>query len=534
MKYTYLVLFILIFSALIRLVGLGSNPGILNRDEAAIGYNAFLLQQTGKDEWQTSWPLTLQSFGDYKLIGYPTLVAGLFAIFGYSDFIVRLPSAVAGVGVLYLIYQLIKRFTDDEKVAIFGLFLASVTPVLFFYSRVAFEANVGLLYFLSFLVLLLRPVDKKTVLFDCLAVICIVLGVVTYNTPLLLLPFVSILLPFWRGLKNVKQWLLIVSACLILFAGFVTIFSQLTAQKQAITIFSDPTAYHNFIQYRNQFSGLAQKFLGSKYVYYVLEIIPRFINSFSLKFLVTQGGAHPWHAVPGWGHLLLSQYLLAIGAGLYCLFSIVKKVLQMTTKKLGSHFYKPLHTSAVGKQITLVYLLIIGLAPSVITIDAPHATRSLFFIVMLIILASYITSQLQLTAKNIKILGFIFYIVTTTLFIKYLTDYFLRYPAKQPVILQTNYQGVLKNVEEKYPDQPIAVINPDGYQYILTAWYLKMPPQEFFNTVRMQNPDRIGFRYGQQVGRYHFIKEQADRSQQEKVSVEWSQESQSWQVQEGG
>jgi hypothetical protein len=53
----------------VRFILSDSLPAALNRDEAAIGYNAMLLSQTGLDEWGRSWPLALESFGGYKLPG---------------------------------------------------------------------------------------------------------------------------------------------------------------------------------------------------------------------------------------------------------------------------------------------------------------------------------------------------------------------------------------------------------------------------------------------------------------------------------
>ena len=65
------------------------------------------------------------------------------------------------------------------------------------------------------------------------------------------------------------------------------------------------------------------------------------------------------------------------------------------------------------------------------------------------------------------------------------------------------------------------MFDPDGFQYILTAWYLKTPPEEFFSTIIKQLPDKIGFKYGQQLSNYHFIANSDDRDESETVLVEW-------------
>ena len=68
------LLVILLLAIVVRFWALGSLPVILNRDEAALGYNALLLVQQGVDEWGRQWPITLTSFGDYKLVGYVLLL----------------------------------------------------------------------------------------------------------------------------------------------------------------------------------------------------------------------------------------------------------------------------------------------------------------------------------------------------------------------------------------------------------------------------------------------------------------------------
>ena len=46
----WLLLAIVVFAAVLRIWGIGQFPAGLNADEAAIGYNAYSLIQTGKDE----------------------------------------------------------------------------------------------------------------------------------------------------------------------------------------------------------------------------------------------------------------------------------------------------------------------------------------------------------------------------------------------------------------------------------------------------------------------------------------------------
>jgi 4-amino-4-deoxy-L-arabinose transferase-like glycosyltransferase len=82
------ILIILSFAGFLRFYHIGSYPA-LNADEAAIGYNAYSLLKTGRDEHGISWPIHFKSFGDFKPGGYFYLVLPSVAIFDHSTKVMR-------------------------------------------------------------------------------------------------------------------------------------------------------------------------------------------------------------------------------------------------------------------------------------------------------------------------------------------------------------------------------------------------------------------------------------------------------------
>ena len=70
----YLIIILILLAAVLRLANLSHYPAGLNADEASIGYNAWSLINTGKDEHGVSWPLVFRSFDDYKPAVYFYLV----------------------------------------------------------------------------------------------------------------------------------------------------------------------------------------------------------------------------------------------------------------------------------------------------------------------------------------------------------------------------------------------------------------------------------------------------------------------------
>lgn len=495
------ILLVLIFllGLSLRFFDLAKIPAILNRDEAALAYNAHLILESGKDEWQISTPLVFKSFGDYKLPGYIYLLSTFFRFLPENDFVTRLPSALAGSFLIILSFFFARNILKVKtRSALLMALMVAVTPVFFFYSHVAFEANVALFLFVLSLYFLLK--EKSNYLF---AAATMFLAILTYNTPLLLLPFIILLLIYKIGFKKVKQWAFPVLLLSVIFLWAMINFYSLAAQKSGITIFNDSSIWEKFAAYRLQFSGFWQVLLGNKYVFYAQILWQNLIKSFSLNFLVENGGSHPWHSLPGFGHIFYSVYFLAI-------FMLIDFIGEIVIALKDKSFNK--------KHLILIYLLIIALAPSVVTVDSPHATRSLFFFFMLIVFATMFVDKLTtIFSKKTNLIFALFLFIIAVESSIYYQKYFFNYPKQQPASLFADYQNLIEESREKYSDQKIAVVDDGGYQYIVTAWYLKLTSEDFFATMRYQNPDNIKFYYGERLLNYHFVKKAEDKSSDEKI-----------------
>lgn len=515
-----ILLAIIIIGSVFRFWELSKIPAILNRDEAALAYNSYLLSQTGMDEWGREWPLTLESFGDFKLPGYPILLMPFLAVFPWSDVAVKLPSVLAGIGLIISVYLLGDRFYLSQKQRLLAAFLVSITPIFIFYSRIAFEANLALFFFTTAVWFLLRPTTdfKHNIVTDLMACLLMLAAVLTYNTPLLLLPFIIMLLPMYRGLTSFKKWLVPTVILGIIEIAIFWLLLPITQQKSGITLFNDETTWMNWINFRSQLSGWSQFILGNKYLYQLGLIFKNFADSFSVQFMVTEGGTHPWHSISGRGHIFATVYGLGI---LGIVLSFLKIWIDLKNQTHWSQFFKQ-----QKNNLLLLYLLIISLSPSVITVDSPHATRSLFFFVCFILFAVKALSidrwpfNFHLSTTLKKKLVLILLLVIGLEASSYTYQYFVNYPQHQPESLQIGFDQAIQKAAASHPDQPIAVVDSEGYTYILAAWYLKIPAQQFFDTIVKQQSNTIGFRYGERVGNLHFISQPADRSDQESALIQ--------------
>ena len=117
-----LLIFIFLLAFILRFWDLGSNPPSLDWDEASLGYNAYSLLKSGKDEYGTFLPLSIRSFGDYKPPLYTYLTTIPVAIFGLNEFSTRFISAFFGTLTVLMGYYLVKELFPRQSSIFYLLF----------------------------------------------------------------------------------------------------------------------------------------------------------------------------------------------------------------------------------------------------------------------------------------------------------------------------------------------------------------------------------------------------------------------------
>jgi 4-amino-4-deoxy-L-arabinose transferase-like glycosyltransferase len=363
----YKLLFLIFITAIFaRFINLSNLPPALNRDEAAIGWNAYSILQTTQDEHGQFMPLAFKSIGDYKMPLYIYATTIPVKLFGLNDFSIRFWSAMSGAVSVLALFYLVLGLTKKSATAVVSALLLALNPWAVFYSRVGFEANLALAFFLTGLALVVYGF-KSFWRFN-LGLIIISLAFLTYSSSLIFIPlFLSFF--FFLNRKKINRPRMVSLVIFVLLFGFI--FKSLwgiSAQKANITVFSDPTIINNYNQTRSEVfetNPILAKTWWNKYVYFTRLTTVNYFKSFSPKFLLTVGGNHPWHRTPGLGNFYYVEIMLAIIG----LWSLIRK----KNKKLS--------------LLLLSWLLLAPLA-SAITIDAPHSTRSLHLLPVILILSA--------------------------------------------------------------------------------------------------------------------------------------------------
>src|SRR5258708_7732467 len=108
-----LLIFLLAFA--IRFIDLTNVPPGLYIDEVSIGYNAYEILTTGKDEHGEKFPMAFRAFGEYKMPVYVYMTVASIALFGKNTFAVRLPAFLTGFLTVVFFYYLLKELIALDK-----------------------------------------------------------------------------------------------------------------------------------------------------------------------------------------------------------------------------------------------------------------------------------------------------------------------------------------------------------------------------------------------------------------------------------
>jgi hypothetical protein len=477
---------ITIISTWLRVYHLDSNPAVLNPDEASVAYNALLLKETGKDEWGKSWPLVLNAFGDQKIAGYTIMTIASFYLLGYTDVAVRLTALISGIALIPLTALLVFRWSRSVTTAFFTTLCLALLPVFHFYSRIGFEALPSLVFILLLVDVLMR---KSTTRWWHFALIILFgsLAIFFYNSPLIILPALSVLPLLGNPRNTFKTWLPQGLFILLIWLAWMVLLHQLVGQKSKITLFDDPTIRSEYLAYRQSMSEPWLTVFGNQYLYYGGRVMQNYFSLYQPGFLLNNQNGHPWHALNGHGYVTLPILMLSM---LGILLS-------------GYGYYRKQNRRFI---LVVVYILLLAPLPGAITVNAPHATRSLLFFWILAVLSGYILAALIKRAVWGRIISFALLFLAVFYFYHYIHDYHLFFPENSRVIWHDQLYPTIETTQNTRNTPPI-IYDPRGFDYIRAAWYGKVPPVTYFNTSVKSPPDIINFHYSTALAGWTFTKD---------------------------
>lgn len=471
--FIFLILIIIIASGL-RLWKLGEVPSSPDWDEVALGYNSYSIMQTGKDEYGEFLPIILRSFNDYKPALYAYLDMPFIKLLGLNVLAVRLPSAIFGILTVFATYFLIKQLFKKEKLALLSSFLLAISPWHIQFSRIAFEANVGVALNVFGTLFLLKSFKKPRLLL--LSAIMFGLSLHTYQSEKVFVPLLILILVFcFRGeLFRISKKYLYLSLglfILILLPLLLFILTNKDALSRATTvsIFSNNSIIQENTdkiavdRSRKDFLGLI---FDNRRVEFVKHIVGGYLTHFDPNWLFVRGDIAR-HRAPGMGLMYLAELPFLL-IGIYMLL-------------FGNY----------GKSVKffVFFWLLIAPIPASVTNDVPHGVRTLNFLPTLQVLTaigliSFLSWLFKIRGKlMIKYpLIFLFTFFSLFNFYYYLNQYFVQQNYFHAKYWQYGYENIVKYLSGAHKDYNKVIVSNTAtmdQSYMFLLFYLKYDPRKY-------------------------------------------------------
>ncbi|MEK7502710.1 MAG: glycosyltransferase family 39 protein [Patescibacteria group bacterium] len=494
-----LLVAIILLAGILRLWQLGGIPPSPDWDEAALGYNAFSILQTGRDEFGKFLPVVLRSFDDYKPALYAYITVPSVLIFGLDVFAVRLPSAIIGTLTTLLVFFLVREIFEKNKYrdyfSLASAFLFAISPWSIQFSRVAFESNIGVALNVLVVLFFLKGLKKPWML--SLSALFAGLCIYAYQsekvfTPLLILALVVIYRKKLFSL-NKKYILSAVILGIIVVAPMALYILGNRAALLRVTgtsIFSYQTELLKTDIQKLEHDRLNNDKLGlildNRRITYAKTIVAGYISHFDPNWLFVKGDIARHHA-PNMGLLYLFEFPFLF-IGIYGL--------------IFGKFDKK------AKLLIFSWFLIAPI-PASITSGVPHAVRTLNFLPTFQILTAIgiffalqkiSNIKYQISKMQIKYLIFslciLFFIFN---FLYYLNQYFVQQNYYNSQDWQYGYQQTVDEVllvKDKYKEIVVSNQPPMDQSYMFFLFYLKYPPADY---------QKIGINSSGEYAEHHYF-----------------------------
>jgi 4-amino-4-deoxy-L-arabinose transferase-like glycosyltransferase len=445
---------VLLLAFFLRLYKIATIPPHLTPDEAALGYNAYSILKTGKDEYGQTLPIIFKSFGDYKPGLYIYLTVPFVAIFGLNEFAVRLPSALMGVLGVGLIYLLVKELFGSKRLAFFASFLLAISPWHIHFSRGAWEINFALSLTLIGIYFFLKSLQKQK--FLIFSSVFFALTLLTYQGAKLASAIVVLILVsvYWRELLRFNKKVLLKSFFLGLVVSVPIILIFFECKNGRLKVFSvfsyrRPAEYlqAQLDQGNEKVGELGYYLFHSETFNMVRGIMGRWFNHFSAKFFFFVGDwQNPRHSAPNQGMLLLGDSALI-------LLGIVWLIKALNRKE----------AKFVGLWLLLAPL------PAALSRDQVHAVRAFNLVIPLTIILALGLSWLAKHLKN-KVFISCFVLLYFAGFVYFLDAYFVHLPVHDSLYWEYGYKQAVEIVipiQDKYEKVHVRQSYAQPYVYFL-------------------------------------------------------------------
>jgi len=480
MEKKYLLIPILLLAFFLRLYKLSEFPVGFHIDEAQVGYNAYSLLKTAKDEFGNFLPHHLNVVNTGRPMGLFYLTAPSIAVFGLNEFAVRLPTAILGVLSIIVFYflvnelfinglkwnsKLVNSLTRNKSIALTSSFLLAISPWHIIFSRSGIENMLELFNVLIGTLFLFSGLRKKRKSNFFFAYFFFLFAYFSYMAsrvfvPLLLIGFGTI---FFKNLKKKKllKAFLFTSILYFIFPfGLFMFKSEAISRFKQVSVFTNPGVQLQLEEQIREDGGihpLVTRFFHNKILNHSFKFFENYQEYFTGKFLFSFGGFPMRFRIPQMGVLYFFEPLFLL-LGLLFLFKKRKK----------EHLF------------ILFWLFTAPIAASLTIEDIPNFQRALLMIPALAVIVAVGILQVisffkKLGCFKLCILGIsLCYLYGLTFF---LHQYFHHQKVHRPWYRNWEMKELVKEISEREDDyDKIVMTKNETEPYIFFLFYNKVEP----------------------------------------------------------
>lgn len=478
-------------------------------EEVALGYDAYSISETKMDHHGNFMPLvSFESFGDWKPSFYFYTIVPFIKLIGLNVLAVRLPSVLAGLGIVLGVYVLLKQILPDNLIKkkpylpLLGMFVTAISPWAIMFSRAGWEVNLasalilwGVICFISFIKQTKNLKIKNTSLF--FSILFLSLAMYSYHATRMIAPLLGIILVwlwyaqtghtkrFGQSIRKfvVNNFYTIIAAGILtmVLTGpvIISLSDQTTSQRFAETsIFSELSIIEESNTARLTQPNIFGKIFYHRYLLFGREMLLNYLDHFTIDFLFLSGDTNPRHSVQYFGQLYHIELVFLL-LGSYFVFSSLRII---KNDPYGSKFKNYLWLLIAWLTITII--------PASMTKTTPHALRILpalpvFIIFITLGIGQFIDEVINLLNKiNIKHkylpkiilkLVILIYILELSVFWRFYT---LIYPIKYASEWQAGYAQMVEAIKDKIgSNTPIYITREQGRPAMYLWFYSKTDPR---------------------------------------------------------
>jgi len=486
---------IILLTVILRFYQLTNYPSGFHIDETTLGYNAYSILTTGRDESGRFLPLYSTSFGLDRAIGNFLITAISVAIFGLNEFAVRFIFALFGVLTVFLFYIFAREIFPNYIFALLTMFFLSISPWHIDMSRASSEANISLFFILLGQLFYLKGVrlknyklvypsypglpslagSKRVRWVDTetnrsffsilLSIISFVVSIFFYHAAIgfILLSSLASGIFIWLRSSNFREKLnvAITQVALIALLILFFIFGQGGANRlNQVGFHKDP----NVINEQNKMfydegpnNILTARIYHNKMITYSRAFINNYSQYFTIDYLFLNAGKPPRYTPPAMGLI----YIIELP---FILIGIIKIINKKTTNLV----------------IVLIFLLMSPVVAALTYEDAPNVQRSFFMVGYIEILTAYgVFSSLYFLNRHPLILR-LFISVLVLSMIYYLHQYYVLFPVHNPLYRNDGDKELVTEVMKiKDSYSRVIMTNDPEEPFYYFLFYTKFDPKIF-------------------------------------------------------